>query len=102
MIRPRPVPGHPDLLEQPEAVQPSEEKEPALYCFLEEARVCGSDCVAYNTDPPKEQDYVGQPWAHCHLLVNAHRAGKHLVILASLANRLVPRGTSAPAPPVPR
>ena len=32
---------------------------------------------------PEGPDYTAQQWANCALLVNAHRAGKHLVVIAA-------------------
>lgn len=104
MIEPRHIPGHPGMMEQPSVVSPSEEEKPSLYCFLASDRVCGPDCVAFNTSPPREQDYVGQHFANCHLLINAHRAGKHLVILAAAATKMH-QGVAQqamPSPPIPR
>ncbi len=60
-----------------------------LFCFLAAERLCGPDCMAYLATPPTEASYVGQQWAHCHLLVNAERSGKHLVVLASVGSKLI-------------
>jgi hypothetical protein len=57
-----------------------------LICFLDRDRVCGSDCMAYESDPPTQPDYRGKQWASCMLLVNAHRGGKHLTVLAQVAS----------------
>ncbi len=63
------------------------QKATGLDCFLNQNRPCGPDCMAF-TAPPEGQDYQDQQWAHCMLLVNAHRGGKHLVVLASLGTEL--------------
>lgn len=55
-----------------------------LLCFMNSERPCGPDCMAYELAPPGP-DYQDKQWANCLLLVNAHRAGKHLVVLASVA-----------------
>ncbi len=53
-----------------------------LSCFLEQSRTCGPDCMAFSAQTPTDnegrplQEYVGEQWAHCHLLVNLHRLGK--------------------------
>ena len=60
-----------------------------LFCFLTPERLCGADCMAYLTTPPNTPDHVGQQWPRCLLLVNAERAGKHLVILASTGKELI-------------
>ncbi len=66
-----------------------EKKRDELYCFVSD-RLCGADCVAYLTEPPKGEDYAaGEPWTHCLLLVNAQRVGKHLVVLASQGRDLL-------------
>jgi hypothetical protein len=55
-------------------------------CFLAQDRICGPDCMAYLPQVPEGPAYIGEQWAHCMLLVNAERAGKHLVVLASVAS----------------
>jgi len=67
---------HPDARE----VNP---KEGGLSCFISQDRVCGPDCMAFLPQVPEGKDFLGEQWAHCMLLVNAHRTGKHLVIIAS-------------------
>lgn len=82
-----------------------EKKEGGLYCFLNGDRACGPDCMAYET-PPQHKDFVGKQWAHCLLLVNAHRTGKHLTILAQFSDTLLSlkqdeaRLKQPPPPPV--
>lgn len=82
-----------------------------LTCFLDGARECGPDCMAYQTFPPEGPDYQEQQWAHCQLLVNAHRVGKHLTILAASADAMLRRAKteaadrvrqSQPTPPTPK
>lgn len=94
---------HPDMKE--------DDKGNGLVCFLDQNRSCGPDCMAFLIERPEGNDYRGQQWANCMLLVNAHRAGKHLTILASVTDAFVQknrahaadqaRATQAP-PPVPR
>jgi hypothetical protein len=81
-----------------------------LNCFQDAKRVCGPDCMAFIT-PPHGDDYRGQQWAQCLLLVNAHRTGKHLVILADSVGRHLQKAGQAladqaranqPAPPTVR
>lgn len=81
----------------------TEPKETGLFCFISPDRVCGADCMAYS-DPPNHKDFVGKQWAHCLLLVNTHRAGKHLTVLASHADTLLnlkqdEARTNQPPPP---
>ena len=61
-------------------------QEEDLFCYRDAARVCDSTCMAYLVAAPEGQDYEGQSWSRCHLLVNEHRQGKHLVVLASFAS----------------
>jgi phosphate uptake regulator len=52
-------------------------------CFVQQERICGSDCVAYNEDTSgTSREISSHPLAHCHLLLNLHRIGKHAVIMA--------------------
>ncbi len=60
-----------------------------LFCFLSENRPCNSDCVAYLTMRPQGDDYAEQGWSQCAVLVNTHRAGKHLTVLASLGSDMM-------------
>jgi hypothetical protein len=59
-----------------------------LFCFLDKERPCTAECMAYlgAGELPPGEDYQDKQWPRCHLLVNAHRAGKHLVVLASVLN----------------
>jgi len=44
--------------------------------------------MAYE-QPPQHKDFVGKQWASCMLLVNAHRTGKHLTIVANQLDTMV-------------
>jgi hypothetical protein len=59
-----------------------------LICFLNIDRPCEPSCMAW-VKPPDGPDYQDQQWANCYLLVNAHRGGKHLVVLAANTGALV-------------
>lgn len=80
---------HPSLKDEPE-------KKSGLYCFLNAERVCSSDCMAF-VAPPDGPDYRDQQWANCLLLINAHRGGKHLVVLASATGELLQRSKNEAA-----
>jgi hypothetical protein len=71
----------------------SPEPKPAtkLYCFLNAERVCGPACMSYlgPTERPEGVDYADKAWASCSMLVNAHRVGKHVVVLAQTVSQLV-------------
>lgn len=84
MNNPSPV-GEGDALHHPSLREPPEN---GLQCFLNMDRPCGPDCMSW-TRPPPGPDYQDQQWANCLLLVNAHRGGKHLVVLAASAGELV-------------
>ena len=58
--------------------------EDMLFCFLDKDRPCTPACVAFLTTRPEGNDYKEQGWSACSLLVNAHRGGKHLTVLAQL------------------
>lgn len=74
-----------------------------LYCYKDNSRVCGPDCMAYLTNPPTDRDYINQAWSRCLLLVSSHRTGKHLTIIAASLGKVgSPPGTPLPAPPVVR
>ena len=60
-----------------------------LACFMNQDRICGADCMAFLPQVPEGITFQGEQWAHCHLLVNADRAGRHLVVLASVGSNLV-------------
>jgi hypothetical protein len=89
---------------------PSPDSKNGLYCFLNKDRECGSECMAF-IHPPEGPDYKDQQWSNCLLLVNAHRGGKHLVILADTTGKLLgltknkqadEARANQPAPPVVR
>lgn len=96
----KPAPHHPTLRE--------EDRKNGLYCFLNDKRACGADCMAFIA-APDGADYRDQQWANCLLLVNAHRGGKHLIVLASAAgqaiqnakNEAADRVRTQPGPPSP-
>ena len=82
-----------------------------LFCFIDNTRPCAADCMAYQVEPPAGPDYRGQQWANCLLLINAHRVGKHLTILAQATDGLIRRSqvqaadharASQQPPPAPR
>jgi hypothetical protein len=91
------------------AYHPNTKEDSGLYCFLNPVRPCTAECMAYDT-PPQTADYQDKQFAHCMLLVNAHRAGKHLVVLAQVVDQFYRRvttdaadkqraGQTPPAPP---
>jgi hypothetical protein len=55
-----------------------------LYCFANQNTCCSPTCMAYASCPPDGPDYVGQQWARCLLLLNAHKVSKHVVIIANV------------------
>lgn len=75
----------PPYLHTPDLREPGQGE---LYCFLNESRVCGPSCMAF-TLPPEGPDYKDQPWSSCMLLTNAHKMGKHAVVVATSATKLV-------------
>jgi hypothetical protein len=75
-------------IEKPDMVDIPEDRS-GLFCFIDSARPCEADCMAYLGVRPEGKDYEGQQWAKCLLLVNAHKTGKHAVSLASQADSLL-------------
>lgn len=78
---------HPNMKDMPE-------DKTGLFCFKDSSRICGADCMAF-TDAPEGPEYIGKQWARCLILVNHHRTGKHLVVLASIADKIEKRMTDA-------
>ena len=71
---------------------------PEVYCFLNDTRICNPSCVAYLVHLPRGDEYrIEEPWMHCSVLLNGHRTGKHLVVLAQTAEKTV----KAPPPALP-
>ena len=68
-----------------------------LICFKDVTRPCGPDCMAYLPQPPEGVQYQGAQWAHCHLLVNSERVGRHAVIATTQLIELVKLQKSAAA-----
>jgi len=88
----------PNMQEEEDAGEDTQHQR--LYCYKDNSRVCGPDCMAYLTNPPMDKEYMGQPWSQCLLLVNAQRTGKHLVIIAAALSK-VSSPVSIPMPPPP-
>ena len=88
------VPGQPGM-----KAMPGETPKDMVRCFLDADRGCGPDCMAYLTNPPTDPDYRDQHWARCHLLVNVHRGGKHMVHLAMIGSQMLKK--HEPGPPNP-
>ena len=59
-----------------------------LFCFLDHERICGADCMSF-VGPPDGPDFKDQAWSRCLLLIAAHRAGKHLTVLAAQGSELL-------------
>jgi hypothetical protein len=73
----------PDQTYSPNMQKPGEGDPKGPACFQDQYRVCGPDCMAFLPKPPEGTEYLGEQWAHCLLLVNAQRVGKHSVIIAN-------------------
>ena len=81
-----------------------------LCCFKDKERMCTAECMAY-VNPPAAEEFKDQQWAHCLELINLHRIGKHVTLLAIgqqeilkiKRNEATDRArTNQPAPPVPK
>ena len=64
------------------------EEESRSACFINQERICGPDCMAYLTAAPEGKAYMGENWAHCMILINLDRTGRHLTILANTNSSL--------------
>lgn len=62
-----------------------------LACFISQQRVCGPDCMAFLPQPPEGPAYIGEQWAHCMVLVNTDRVGRHLVVLTDVVSKAASR-----------
>jgi len=85
---------------QTDAVNPEpSESKPSLACYRDQPRVCGPDCMAHLPQVPDGPAYQGENWAHCLLLVNSERVGKHLIILADLLKKAQANAARNQQPP---
>lgn len=75
------------FIEKPDMVDKPDES--GLFCFLDQARPCTGECMAFLPSQPEGADYEGQQWSKCMLLVNIHKGGKHLVALAQQGGDLL-------------
>lgn len=81
-----------NVVELPYVETPEETEAPhgsGLYCFIDATRPCESECMAFLLAQPEGNDYQGQQWSKCALLVNLHKMGKHAVALAGQGDSLV-------------
>lgn len=95
----------PPFIESPDMTAP---KGTELYCFIDSARPCTAECMAFLPVRPEGPDYEGQQFAACSLLVNLHKLGKHHVAIAQQGAALLKHHrvkaqddarTSQPLPP---
>jgi len=83
----------------PHIIQPTDRadtNENGLACWRSPGRVCGADCMAYQSNDmvPDGPDYKapdGDPhqWARCKVLTDGHRSAKHLTLIANITNNYV-------------
>lgn len=71
----------------PSDIEPVPEN--AVFCFLDASRPCTAECMAFLPARPEGEDYEGQTFAACSLLVNAHKLGKHLTVIAQQGTMLL-------------
>jgi len=60
-----------------------------IFCFIDHSRPCKPECMAHTVFPPEGKDYDRQQWAKCMILVNGHKVGKHVVVVAQKAHELL-------------
>lgn len=60
-------------------------KKNGLVCFLDKARPCGADCMAFisNAEPSA---HIGPQASQCLLLVSAEKLTRHVIIVAKLGS----------------
>ena len=75
-------------IHHPNMVDDEDVRKNGLICWKDKERPCAADCMAF-IEPPEGGDYQGKQWANCLVLVNEHRTGKHLTILAQAGSELV-------------
>jgi hypothetical protein len=75
-------PHHPNMLDD----EPLRKN--GLICWRDKERPCSAECMAFD-NAPSGPEYDGKQWANCKLLVDSHRTGKHLTILAQQQGELV-------------
>jgi len=69
-----------------------EDKPDEIYCFLDGARVCGGDCMAYHGFP-RENKELENNQKSCVLLQSAERTGRNISILAGVVHKFVELST---------
>jgi hypothetical protein len=70
--------------------EPEQDEKPMeskLFCFIDNIRVCGPDCMSYLPQVPDGRFYVGESWAHCKLLVTADQVGRHIIVITDLLSK---------------
>lgn len=55
----------------------------ALFCFMDQQRVCGPDCMSFRT-VPDENRQLDKAQQHCVILSSIERTGRSTNILASV------------------
>ena len=72
-----------ELIAHPEIITP-EDDVGGLYCFLNQKRGCGADCMAYVTFPHKGKEAeLNSQQSHCEFVLAAERASRHIALIAS-------------------
>jgi len=88
-------------VEPPEELDDDPERN-GLNCFLNDVRVCGSDCMAYTTFA-SESPYLNDQQKHCSAIVGIERLGRYAGgILSLLKNDKADAGRAKKAPPDPK
>ena len=59
-----------------------------LYCFLNEERQCGADCMAYRSMPEEPSPYLDQAQTHCLILASVERLGRGVHGVGSLLKQM--------------
>ena len=54
-----------------------------LFCFIDQSRPCGPDCMSFITHPRTPNKELSQQQQNCVLLSSIERGSRHLTIIAA-------------------
>jgi hypothetical protein len=74
------------MAEQDTEGKVAEAGETLVYCYRDATRPCTAECVAFLGETSRPSGEFPGAIASCSLLVDSHRSGKHLTILAQQGN----------------
>jgi hypothetical protein len=85
------------MQQEPQDEEPVREN--GLFCFLNSARPCSSECMAYTVSPAESQS-LGDQQKNCVLIVGVERLGRFSgAIMTLLKNKAADEARSSAKPP---